>query len=251
MNEYIYMAEQAKLDMKTEQSDCSDGIEFTWKGFNDTMGTFVEGAIQMVMDMMQQDLEFLFNQAKEMLLKDWKNYYLAKSYIQIRKIIKTILNNCEMEKKQLRTHLETFDYSKFKDYIKDWLKNGRFLWYINGNISEESALKIVDSATSKFGLKELAIEDTTDIRTMALDNKISYHIEIPLIDEKNDNSCNLTYYEVGPVKMDYKTKVLNQVVMQYMNEPYFDDLRTKQQLGYVVWSMEVLTNDVLACQFVV
>ena len=36
-----------------------------------------------------------------------------------------------------------------------------------------------------------------------------------------------------------------------MNEPYFDDLRTKQQLGYVVWSMEVLTNDVLACQFVV
>jgi len=142
----------------------------------------------MIVDMMQQNLESLFDQAKEMLLKDWKNFYLSKSYIQIRKIIKTILINCEMEKNQLRTHLETFTYAKFQDYLKVWLKNGRFLWYINGNISEESALKIVDSATVKFGLNELAIEDTADLRTMALDNGVAYHIEIPLIDDKNDNS---------------------------------------------------------------
>ena len=89
------------------------------------------------------------------------------------------------------------------------------------------------------------------MRTIALDDKVSYHLEVPLVDEKNDNSCNLTYYEVGPIRNDYKTKVLNQVVMQYMNEPYFDDLRTKQQLGYVVWSLESVVNDVLSNQFIV
>ena len=81
-----------------------------------------------------------------MLLKDWKNYYLAKSYIQVRKIINTLMVNCEMEKKQLRSHLENFSYSKFQDYLKEWFKHSRFLWYINGNISEDQALKIVDGA---------------------------------------------------------------------------------------------------------
>jgi insulysin len=205
----------------------------------------------MIKDMPSQDLQQLFNQAKEELLLDWKNFYLEKSYTQARSLIKTILVNVEMEKKQLRSHLENFSYSLFQEYLKDWFKNGRYLWYIGGNISEESALAIVDNVQKKFDLTELAMEDITDVRTISLDNKVSYHIELPLIDDKNDNSCNLTYYEVGPVKTDLKLRMCNMVVMQYLNEPYFDDLRTKQQLGYVVWSLESSHYDILGNQFVV
>ena len=43
----------------------------------------------------------------------------------------------------------------------------------------------------------------------------------------------------------------NKILMQYFDEPYFDDLRTKQQLGYVVWSLEEKRNDVLSNEFIV
>jgi len=33
--------------------------------------------------------------------------------------------------------------------------------------------------------------------------------------------------------------------MQFMNEPFFNQLRTQQQLGYVVFSRAVNTRDVI------
>ena len=39
--------------------------------------------------------------------------------------------------------------------------------------------------------------------------------------------------------------------MQFLNEPFFNELRTQQQLGYVVFSRAVNTRDVLGAQFMV
>ena len=39
--------------------------------------------------------------------------------------------------------------------------------------------------------------------------------------------------------------------MQYLQEPFFNDLRTQQQLGYVVFSRPVNTRDVIGAQFLV
>jgi len=74
---------------------------------------------------------------------------------------------------------------------------------------------------------------------------------MPLEDEANENSCVLTYYQAGCAKGDIKKGLVNQLVMQYIKEPFFDDLRTKQQLGYVVFSRHEDTRDVLGCQFLV
>ena len=76
-------------------------------------------------------------------------------------------------------------------------------------------------------MKPLNVEDITDVRTISLDAGISYLIEMPLIDDKNDNSCTVTYYETGPIQENLKMRMTNQIMMQYMNEPYFNDLRTK------------------------
>lgn len=64
----------------------------------------------------------------------------------------------------------------------------------------------------------------------------SYQLDLPLKDEKNENACVLTYYQVGVVKKNIKLAMIYDVIMQFLNEPFFDDLRTKQQLGYVVFS---------------
>jgi len=39
--------------------------------------------------------------------------------------------------------------------------------------------------------------------------------------------------------------------MHYLNEPFFNDLRTTQQIGYVVFSRPVVSRDILGCQFLV
>ena len=41
------------------------------------------------------------------------------------------------------------------------------------------------------------------------------------------------------------------MIMQYLNEPFFNELRTKQQLGYVVHSQSVDTRNILGVQFLI
>lgn len=110
---------------------------------------------------------------------------------------------------------------------------------------------MVEKARSHFNLENVDIEDLQDVRTIAIEDGHSFHIEKPLEDKTNENSCNVTYYEVGVQGSDLKAKLTNSIVMQCLGEPFFNELRTQQQLGYVVFSRAVNTRDVLGAQFIV
>lgn len=47
-----------------------------------------------------------------------------------------------------------------------------------------------------------------------------------LDDKTNDNSCVVSYYQLGPC--DYRKDLCLQIIAQSFEEPFFDDLRTKQ-----------------------
>jgi secreted Zn-dependent insulinase-like peptidase len=67
-----------------------------------------------------------------------------------------------------------------------------------------------------------------DVRTTAIEQGHSFHIEKSLEDKQNENSCNVTYYEVGVQGSDLKAKLTNSIVMQFLSEPFFNELRTQQ-----------------------
>jgi len=66
--------------------------------------------------------------------------------------------------------------------------------------------------------------DLADVRVIALEENTAFTVVQPLTDLTNENSCVLTHFEVGPSSM--RLKLVNKVVMQYLDEPFFNDLRT-------------------------
>lgn len=80
----------------------------------------------------------------------------------------------------------------------------------------------------KLKLEPVKIEDLAPIRTLALDEGHSFLIERELEDKTNENSCIITYYEAGLNNDDQKLYLTNLVVMQFLSEPFFNDLRTQQ-----------------------
>jgi insulysin len=135
--------------------------------------------------------------------------------------------------------------------LEQWLENGRYTWYITGNISHEAAIDIVEKVRATLGLTNLEPSNIGEVLPMAMEAGLCTLLELPLEDKTNENSCVLTHYEVGPIKGDNKQCLINVLLMQYLNEPFFDDLRTKQQLGYVVFSRSVNHRDIVGCQFLV
>jgi insulysin len=61
----------------------------------------------------------------------------------------------------------------------------------------------------------------------------------------------ITYFEAGLEGNDIRGKLLHQVVMQYLDEPTFNQLRTIEQLGYVVFARNCTYRDVMGAQFII
>jgi len=132
-----------------------------------------------------------------------------------------------IEKKVLRGLLENYSYESFMQELSQWLVNGRYVWYVTGNISNDSAVEIVESVRSIIGLNNLDVSKIGEVLPISMETGTSLLLEMPLEDKTNENSCSLTYYEIEPIQGDLKLSLVNTVMMQYLNEPFFDDLRTK------------------------
>ena len=56
---------------------------------------------------------------------------------------------------------------------------------------------------------------------------------------------------IGDDDEGMKNQLLNQIVHQYLDDPLFNQLRTIEQLGYIVGSRHVLLRDVLCYRIIV
>jgi insulysin len=110
---------------------------------------------------------------------------------------------------------------------------------------------MVEKARETFNVKPVDKEDLVDVRCIALKQNSHYLLEIPLEDKTNENNCLISYFECGLEGMDLRTKLTHAVVMQYLDEPTFNQLRTIEQLGYVAYSRNCTYRDVMGAQFIV
>lgn len=61
----------------------------------------------------------------------------------------------------------------------------------------------------------------------------------------------MTYYQFDIEGKDPRAKLLNEIALQFLDEPTFNQLRTIEQLGYVVWSRHCIKRDVIGAWFLV
>lgn len=108
----------------------------------------------------------------------------------------TYLHEHEAEKKRLSEILETFDYEKFCTMKVDWLKSGRMLWYVYGNISKEDATELCQNGVNLMNLESVPKESLSHVRLADLSTQSSnfHRLDIKVPDANNENSCLLSYY---------------------------------------------------------
>lgn len=175
---------------------------------------YLEQSIQEVLKVGNENLEEIFNEVKEKLLLDWANFYLEQSYHQAFTLFDNATISNSFEPRSLRKILNDYSYSDFKRDQANWLANGRQTWLISGNLEKEEAISIVKGARASFNLKGLEVGDLQDIRALSIDKGHYYHIDAPLEDEQNENSCAVTYYEVGISEAaNLKPRLTNLVMM--------------------------------------
>jgi len=110
---------------------------------------------------------------------------------------------------------------------------------------------MVDHQSGLFKLETLpadSISGSNPVRVAAGD----YHrINMPLTDAANENSALISYFETGISSESLKNELTGKLVMQVMQQPFFNDLRTNQQLGYVVDARQIESRHVMGYRFLI
>lgn len=110
----------------------------SWQGFSDSVEPFMKKVLEKMVEMQKQEqnqLKEMFEMVKETKMVEWKNAYLQQSYKQLGEIITNTYQSNSFEAKDLREYLSTYSYSQFKASLQTWLKNGRTVWFVYGNVS--------------------------------------------------------------------------------------------------------------------
>lgn len=84
-----------------------------------------------------------------------------------------------------------------------------------------------------------------------LEPGVSYLLQFDQEDETNINSSIISYFQSELAEGDFKKQITNQLMMSILDQPFFDDLRTLQQLGYVVFAGDSDSRGVLGSYFLI
>lgn len=104
-----------------------------------------------------------------------------------------------------------------------------------------------------MGLTSVPKDELADVRCIMLPETgvNCQRLDMPVIDADNENSCLMSYFQDRVEATDLRRNLINAVVMQFLDTPTFDELRTVQQLGYVVFCRPSSIRDVIGAWFLI
>lgn len=111
LREFSYMADCAKMSYGLNV--LNDNLSLSFNGFNDKMPTYIVEIMSRMLAMKDSDLKNTFENIKEKVLLEWKNFYLDQTFRQIMPTFRVLLYKNSWEQRSLRTILESFTYESF------------------------------------------------------------------------------------------------------------------------------------------
>jgi len=87
-----------------------DNINIKWSGFNDSLPIFIEETINLLHKMKDTNIEDIFNDKKEFLLQQYKNFYLNQTFRLAWGSVNYNLQKLDSERRKLKELLEKLTY---------------------------------------------------------------------------------------------------------------------------------------------
>jgi insulysin len=233
------------------------GIRLTFSGYNDKLKDFATFVTRkLASDLQTKDVDFqkyvdLLN--RTLTSFDVNQPYAHASYyaqlaIQPRKFT--------YENRQLRDALERITLSDLISYEKALFGSGKAECLIQGNYEEAEALDLVRGLDDVLKFKAIATSDIPSrLEVLPLPTSDSTsNIPRLLIAEPNvaANANSASYVMLQNILKDPKEHVLVELLhAAVIDERFYDDLRTKKQLGYIVASGVKGIADTRSISFIV
>ncbi|MFT7806061.1 insulin-degrading enzyme isoform X2 [Arapaima gigas] len=247
LKEYTYAARLSGLVYGIASG--MNAILLSVKGYNDKQHILLKKIIEK-MATFEID-EKRFDIIKEAYMRSLNNFRAEQPHQHAMYYLRLLMTEVAWTKDELKEALEDVTLPRLKAFIPQLLSRLHIEALLHGNITKQSAL----------GMMQM-VEDTliehAHTKPLLPSQLIRYReVQVPdggwyVYQQRNDvhNNCGIEIYYQTDMQ-NTRENMLLELFCQIISEPCFNTLRTKEQLGYIVFSGPRRANGVQGLRFII
>ncbi|CAG8443312.1 16769_t:CDS:10 [Funneliformis mosseae] len=211
----------------------SEGLLLVIDGFNDKLQVLLEKIVIKIKNFQADPERFLL--MKERRQRSYKNSLLIEPYQQSMYYMKYLTQDKAWTNEEKLEALQDIKYEDIKTFYSELLNKLYIESLIHGNIFKDDAIKIIERVEEILQPKALIPSQLIGHRNVIIPQGKRFIYQRSVINLEEYNSAIYYYIQIGDL-MDKELRAKSSILAQIANEPCFDQLRTKEQLGYIVES---------------
>ncbi|VVT49745.1 uncharacterized protein SAPINGB_P002422 [Magnusiomyces paraingens] len=216
-----------------------DGFKIHVRGYNNKIGLLLERILLELKDFKVDRIKF--ETCKERLVRELKNQWYAVSYNQFIAHFGYLLNENTWTLEERLHALENVTYEEVVEFGPQVLKRFDLEVVAIGNLHKNEALEIANQTMEILVSEPIPDSQSVCQRSYYLPPSSEFEFSYLSKDEHNVNSGVEFFIQVAKLTDPY-TRVVLELLASMAVEPAFNQLRTREQLGYIVFCGMRLTR---------
>jgi len=229
--EYSYDAEIAGLEY--ELGDYYVGMGIDISGYSEKISVLLEKVLVTMRDLEVKPERFKI--VKERLVRGYRNWDFQQPYLQVGDFTSWLGSDKGWINEQYLNEIASLTPEDIANFYPQLLRQLHLEILCHGNMYKEEALRLTDLVQSTLKSRALPQTQWSVARSLIIAPGSDYTYQRPLGDPANVNHCIEYYLFCGScIDRNLRAKIL--LLGQMTDEAGFDQLRTKEQLGYIVFT---------------
>ncbi|KAI9774121.1 MAG: Insulinase (Peptidase M16) [Geoglossum simile] len=211
----------------------SIGMTLTLAGFNDKIPVLLEKLLVAMRDLEVKPSRFKV--VKDSFLRGYQNWYFQEPYCQVRENMHLLTKERYWTTSDCLAELRGLEAEDLKAFFPELLRHMHFELLVHGNISKTNTLEMASLLISTTNPRPLCSGQFEPLRGLILPENANFVYPHTLADPQNINNCTAYFVHVGDAS-DRALWTRSLLLQQITEEAVFSQLRSKEQLGYTIFS---------------
>uniref|UniRef100_A0A1A9W0E9 Peptidase M16 middle/third domain-containing protein n=1 Tax=Glossina brevipalpis TaxID=37001 RepID=A0A1A9W0E9_9MUSC len=242
LKEDLYPATIAGLSYKVDYDE--RGIIFLINGFNEKLHLLVDTMTKNIVSMGEYINEELLEFIKTM-AKDFTFNAIIQSKTLNEDLFFSVVDYLRFPLIDKYKCIDDVTLTDLLQYSKKYTKELYIKALVQGNLIEESAHNVMNSILTTLNCGNIKESKYLGMRTMQLPRG-EHYIRCNAINSKDMSTVVTNFYQIGLCSV--RTKSLLELIIMFIEEPLFDNLRNNNRFSHVASSAWI--NNGIACYWI-
>tara|TARA_R110001606_G_scaffold74444_1_gene172434 strand:+ start:10048 stop:13065 length:3018 start_codon:yes stop_codon:yes gene_type:complete len=214
----------------------ANGVTLRTSGYSDKQNTYITWLVDQLF--LFRPTPERFEQAKTQLEKDLSNQKSRQAYSNASSALSILITKNSFTTKQLEDALAQLTLEDLREYTKKAREHFDIVGYSTGNLTKEQAEKLADSIYQRFS-DRLTPREPLEIETKNLTTQKKYHYQFESTSDDKVILYALIDTSTQATKKAITEKAYFSILRKLISSPFYQELRTNQQLGYIVGAQDL------------